>query len=337
MGHARLRGSHVRGDRHTDVGAARDDAERRDARRADTGVRRSEVGAIGGGASPLAVEELDRTGAFDRPVLIVATTTGTGWVDPDAAEAIEHLWSGNTALVAQQYSFLPSWISFLVDKDKAAEAGVALNNAVYERWSELPEDARPKLIVFGESLGSYGAEAAFAGDTAEESIENLVERTDGALFTGPTEANAIYRQLLASRDAGSPVWRPVVDGGDGNVQFINRYEDLDPPIEPWPEPHVLYVHHPSDPVGTWSWQTIWSDPEWTERPRGYDVPSVGRWFPIITWVQEIADLSAGFSAPAGYGHDYSLDFAAGFVAVVPPDGWTDADTERLQQYLVAHP
>ncbi|MET0908316.1 MAG: alpha/beta-hydrolase N-terminal domain-containing protein, partial [Ilumatobacteraceae bacterium] len=58
----------------------------------------------------LAVEELQRTGAFDRDILAVVTVTGTGWIDPDASRALEVLHSGNTAMVGMQYSFLPSWI-----------------------------------------------------------------------------------------------------------------------------------------------------------------------------------------------------------------------------------
>ena len=111
----------------------------------------------------LAVRELERTGAFQREVLAVVTTTGTGWVDPDAASAIEYLHAGDTALVGLQYSYLPSWISFLVDRDEAAEAGTALYRQVHRRWSQLPAGSRPKLIIFGESLGSFGAEAAFRG------------------------------------------------------------------------------------------------------------------------------------------------------------------------------
>ncbi len=45
----------------------------------------------------LAVRELRRTGAFDREVLCLITTTGTGWVDPRAAESLEYLYNGDTA------------------------------------------------------------------------------------------------------------------------------------------------------------------------------------------------------------------------------------------------
>jgi uncharacterized membrane protein len=47
----------------------------------------------------------------------------------------------------------------------------------------------------------------------------------------------------------------------------------------------------------------------------------------------VADLIAGFSASSGYGHNSSLDFAGGWAAVVPPEGWTTTDTNRLQRHL----
>ena len=52
-----------------------------------------------------------------------------------------------------QYSYLPSWISYLVDQSKAREAGRALFDAVYDPWSKLPAGQRPRLFVAGESLG----------------------------------------------------------------------------------------------------------------------------------------------------------------------------------------
>jgi uncharacterized membrane protein len=52
----------------------------------------------------LVVRELRRTGAFSRRVLCVIVTTGTGWVDPIAADALEYLYNGDTALAGMQYS-----------------------------------------------------------------------------------------------------------------------------------------------------------------------------------------------------------------------------------------
>ncbi len=67
----------------------------------------------------LILDELDRTKAWEREILVVAGTTGTGWVNPFAADSIEMIYNGNSAIAAIQYSFLPSWISFLVDGSAA--------------------------------------------------------------------------------------------------------------------------------------------------------------------------------------------------------------------------
>ena len=125
----------------------------------------------------LAARELQRTGGLDRSVVAVATTTGTGWINEAEADALEYMYNGDSAIVSMQYSFLPSWISFLVDKENARQAGQALFEAVDELVREMPEAQRPKLVVFGESLGSFGGEAPFL------SLNNIVARTDGALFS----------------------------------------------------------------------------------------------------------------------------------------------------------
>jgi uncharacterized membrane protein len=279
----------------------------------------------------IAVAELERTGAADRAVLVVATATGTGWIDPDAVVAIEQLHAGDTAFVSMQYSYLPSWISTFVDQGNATEAGAELFNAVHDWLTDLP-DGRPHLLVFGLSLGSYGAEAAFAGPDGATSVANMVARTDGALFVGPTNDNVVWRQLTADRDRGSPAWAPVIDGGR-SVRFLTRDPEGDWPAGPWDEPRILYLQHPSDPVTFWSFDTLWSAPEWMDHPRGYDITHRGSWFPFVTWIQGVFDLTAGFGAPPGFGHDFRLDYVNGWSLVAPPDGWTEADTRRLEHFL----
>src|SRR5512132_4592931 len=251
---------------------------------------------------------------------------------PNAASSLEYLHRGNTALVGLQYSYLPSWVSFLVDRDEAAEAGVALYRHVHRRWAQLPAGDRPRLVIFRESLGSFGAEAAFRGSDGTASLANLVAGSDGALFTGPTASNRIWDQFTDGREPGTPVWRPVHDGGT-KVQFANRPADLERADEAWRHPRVLYVHHPSDPVGNATVEAFWRRPEWTDRPQGYDVPARAGWYPIVTGLQEVADLIAGFGATSGYGHNYGIDFVTGWAAVVPPEGWTAADSVRLQRQL----
>lgn len=287
-----------------------------------------------------AIDELDRTGAFERRVLVVATATGTGWINPDAARTIEYMHGGDTAIVSVQYSFLPSWVAFVIDPTVAVDAGAALFDAVYERWSALPADGRPTLVVFGESLGSFGGEAPFEAETLQASFADLAARSDAALFVGPTTYNTLFTGLVAEREAGTPSWRP----GRDDLPHVRVANDRSEVVEltdrgavetsaDWPEPRALYLFHPTDGVGVWSFATLWRSPEWVDRPLGVGVATQARWFPIVTWVHETADLMAGFSAVPGFGHDYRDQFVAAWSAIVPPDGWTAADTERLEAHL----
>ena len=155
----------------------------------------------------LAVDDLVRAGGFDRGLLVVVTTTGSGWVDPGAVDSVEYLVGGDSAAVAMQYSYLPSWMSYLVDKARAREAGRELFDAVYDRWSKLPLDDRPRLVVAGESLGSFGGETAFSGEY------DLRNRTGGAVFAGPPNFNTLFREFVDDRDEDSDEVAPVYRDG----------------------------------------------------------------------------------------------------------------------------
>jgi uncharacterized membrane protein len=282
----------------------------------------------------LAVADLERAGGFEREVLVVATSTGTGWIDPDASRALELMHGGDTAIVSMQYSFLPSWISFITDLDRAEDAGAALYQAVYDEWITRPDGERPRLISFGLSLGAFGASAAFTGQDADTSVANMVSRSDGALFVGTPYATELLRQLVDERDAGSPAWAPVIDEGR-TVRFATRDPDRPEPAAAWEQPPVLFFQHPSDPVTHWYYNWLWSTPDWMDDPRGFDVPGGASWFPIVTGVQGVFDLMAGFSAPPGHGHDYRLDYPAAWADVAAPDGWSDDDTAALEAFTAA--
>ena len=93
------------------------------------------------------------------------------------------------------------------------------------------------------------------------------------------------------------------------------------------------MHHPSDRSATRAWRRSGDGRNGPSLPKGYDVLARAGWFPIVTGLQEVADLIAGFSAPSGYGHNYAIDFVSGWAAVVLPVRWTEADSARLQQHL----
>jgi len=274
----------------------------------------------------VAAQELLRKGGLDRAVVAVATTTGTGWINEAEASALEYMYNGDTAIVSMQYSFLPSWLSFLVDKENARQAGQALFEAVDALIRAMPENQRPRLVVFGESLGSFGGEAPFL------SLNNLIARTDGALFSGPTFNNTIWTQLTHDRDGGSPEWLPIYDKGE-NVRFAARADNLSRPPDPWGHPRVVYLQHASDPIAWWNPDLLFAEPDWLREPRGYDVSGRMQWIPIVTFLQVSADMAVAVDVPDGHGHVYVRDVANAWAAILEPPGWTPAKTEKLRPLL----
>lgn len=277
----------------------------------------------------LAARELQRTGGLQRAVVAVGTTTGTGWINEAEASALEYMYNGDTAIVSMQYSYLPSWLSFLVDKENARHAGQALFEAVDRLIRQMPEGQRPRLVVFGESLGSFGGEAPFM------SLNNVLARTDGALFSGPTFNNTIWTDLTSTRDAGSPEWLPIYQDGR-NVRFVARPSDLARPNSPWDHPRVVYLQHASDPIAWWTPDLLFSKPDWLKEPRGYDVLPQTRWIPVVTFLQVSADMAVALDVPDGHGHRYIANVADGWAAVLPAPGWTQEKTDRLRPLLRAN-
>lgn len=274
----------------------------------------------------LAAQELQRTGGLDREVIAVATTTGTGWINEAEASALEYMFNGDTAIVSMQYSFLPSWLSFLVDNENARQAGQYLFEAIDELVREMPEAQRPKLVVFGESLGSFGGEAPFLA------LNNLIARTDGALFSGPTFNNTIWADLTRNRDPGSPEWLPIYDKG-ANVRFVAEAKDLQRPSDPWEQPRVVYLQHASDPIAWWNTDLLFSKPDWLREPRGYDVSPNMEWIPVVTFLQVSADMAVAVNVPDGHGHVYVRNVANAWASILSPPGWTEAKTEKLRGLL----
>ncbi|MEU8897864.1 alpha/beta hydrolase [Nocardia sp. NPDC048505] len=276
----------------------------------------------------LAAAELERTGAFDRKVLVVATTTGTGWVNSLAAGAIEYMYGGDTAIIATQYSYLPSVLSFLADRGKATTAGRLVFDAVHQHWSARPPEARPKLLVYGESLGSQGSEAAFDG------LSDLRAKVDGALWVGPPNSNQMWKQLVSRRDPGSREVAPMY--ADGLVvRFAADSADLARPSTEWRPPRIAYLQHPSDPIVWWSPDLIFSQPDWLAEPRGTDVTTQMRWWPFVTFWQVAADLTNAQGVTDGHGHRYGSLVLDGWVAIAEPPGWNAELSDKIRTQLEA--
>lgn len=274
----------------------------------------------------LAVRELERTGAFDRAVIVLVTPTGTGWIDPGGTSSLEYLYGGNTAAVTIQYSYLPSWISFLVDRNRAALAARALMLAVSDHVRGLPAAHRPRLVSYGESLGALGGQNGF------RNLSELTDRVDGALWVGSPRGARMREEFTAERRPGSPERLPVV--GDGRtVRFSSHGRDL--ATAGGRPPRVVYLQHASDPVAWWQPSLLFREPDWLREPRGGDVPSVMRWYPVVTFWQVSVDLTISMNVPTGHGHRYGSEQVDAWYAMLRPSGWTPGRLAQLRHVIDA--
>ncbi|MFC5136737.1 alpha/beta hydrolase [Actinomycetospora rhizophila] len=275
----------------------------------------------------LAVRDLERAGGLARRNLLVVVTTGSGWVDPALVDSFEYLAHGDSATVALQYSYLPSWMSYLVDQTKAREAGRALVDAVYGTWTTLPPETRPRLFFAGESLGSFGAEAGFSGEF------DLANRADGVLFAGPPNFNPLFREFTDHRDPGSPEVQPVYRQG----RIVRFADDAEPPVpptdRPWSGGRVLYMINPSDPIVWWSPRLALHEPDWIAEPPGRDVLGGVVWIPFVTFWQVTADLPFAVDPPGGHGHNYVSRYVDGWTAVLPPTGYGPEQLAALREAI----
>ncbi len=278
----------------------------------------------------LIVAELERTGAFERSVLVVATPTGSGWLEAQAVDAVEYLHGGDTAIAAMQYAYTPSWVSFLFDPDAPVESSRVLFDAIEERWLRLPAADRPLLLVYGLSLGAHGSQAIFTG------LDEVRARTDGALFVGSPASSELWQTLQASRDVGSPAWQPVLDEGR-QVRWISQNGDETRLQGPWDQPRVLYLQHATDAVTWLSGDLFWRAPEWLEpEQRGADVSPSMRWIPGVTGLQVTIDMLGGTAVPARHGHNFGDVLVTGWREIAGDAGLDAAAIARIQAKIESY-
>jgi uncharacterized membrane protein len=278
----------------------------------------------------LALAELMRVGAFDRSVLVIATPTGTGWVDPAGMAPLEILHRGDVASVSVQYSYLPSWLSLLVEPDYGSDTARAVFHAVYGYWRSLPKERRPRLYLFGLSLGARNS------DLSADFFDIIADPFQGALWAGPPWDSVTWRKVTETRAAGSLVWLPRFRD-ESLFRFTTQRNALNEPKTSWGPMRMVYLQYPSDPIVFFEMTSLWRPPAWMERPRGPDVSPEIRWLPVVTFVQQICDMMTATTTPRGVGHVYAAaHYLDGWIAVTEPQGWNEQSLARLREWLNAH-
>ena len=276
------------------------------------------------GRADLVLRELRRTGAFQRTVLVIATTTGTGFLDPAAVDPLEYLHRGSTAIAGVQYSYLPSWISLLADQEAVQETSLTVFRTVHAYWTTLDPTTRPKLYLYGLSLGSYGVESFLT------SVDLVNAPIGGAFLSGPPFVNPLHAELETTRDPDSPPWRPIVGAG-GTVRFTAQQPVLEDLPGRWGPTRIAYLQHGSDPIVFFNGNLTFHSPDWLQDgQRAPDVSDRFTWAPLVTMWQVALDLPSAGSVPWGYGHLYpASENVYAWAAVTRPSGWDAAQLNTL--------
>ena len=146
--------------------------------------------------------EMERTGAFDRSLLVIATPTGTGWVDPAAMLPLEVMQNGDVALAYRCntptcQAGSPCWSSPSMGRRRRTRCS-ARSMATGAR---LPRKSRPRLFLFGLSLGSLNS------DLASDAYVGAGRSLRGRLLGGPALCQPHLEQRSPPR-----AWRALRSG-----------------------------------------------------------------------------------------------------------------------------
>lgn len=298
----------------------------------------------------LALAEMERLGAFDRSLLVLVSPTGTGYVNYVALAAVQYLALGDVATVTMQYSKRPSPLS-LGKVAVAREQNRRLWMRIVVRLREMPEHRRPRVVVFGESLGALTSQDVFVdwGTIGPSALG--IER---ALWVG-TPRTSRWMTEVTTPD------RLEVD--PDTVVVVNDYPQLEE-LGPERRARLRYVlvSHDNDGVTRLAPDVAFSRPDWlsaearTPRPApvSSDVPVSprgtppwARWRPVTTFFQTLVDMKNA-QAPGPYrawAHDYRPDLVR-FVSAVydlpaDPEVLRRLDRvlearEELRETLIAH-
>lgn len=271
------------------------------------------------GRIALAIEELERTGAFDRSVLLVGSPAGTGYFNYIPVEAAEYLARGDIASVAIQYGSLPSMLS-TSKIPLAVEQHAALLRAISDSVARRKADSRPRVVLYGESLGAQTSQGAFVGGGTDVLEELGIDR---GLWAGTPYAGKWRRELFAGG--------PNVDGSlFGRFATIDEYRSL-PDIDR-SALRFFFLDHHEDPVTRFGPDVAYRQPAWLG-PAGRRPPNVSRtqqWVPAVTfWQTAIDTKNAATVIPGAFnalGHDYRADLAQ-FVSAA--FGLTNVTNEQM--------
>jgi uncharacterized membrane protein len=274
----------------------------------------------------LLLEEMQRTGAFERKNILLVSPTGTGYVNYVAVEAAELMVGGDIATAALQYSKRPSPMSL----DRVPEGNLQfrmLVKAVSRLINKQPARRRPKLMVFGESLGAWTSQDAFIG-----------QGTDGLEFAGVEAA------LWIGTPYGSK-WKSQVLGKsrpDVNQALVGKFDNINEFLALGARAkrqlkYIMLTHY-NDPVALFNLSLLIKEPDWLKDP-AQRPPTVSHnqyYTSPGTFLLTLIDMGNAMNVVPGKfeasGHDYRADLAE-FVRHTFGFEVSDSQMEKIESFL----
>ena len=280
------------------------------------------------GRSEMALEELDRLGAFDRKYLLLFAPTGTGWVDQTMIESAEIFARGDIATCCIQYGRSPSFLAV----QKVALGRQQFRQLLWGITQRLAERApadRPRVLVFGESLGAWSSSDVVMHRGISGFDHYGIDR---ALWFGLPGLAKWSKNGM--RDGASELVPP------GTVRAFDRYEQFEElSAEERDKLRAIILDHDNDPIAQVSFRLAVKQPRWLhpDEPKGRNIPESMEWIPMLTFIQVAVDAMNAMRVIPGefksFGHDYRGDTARFVQGAYGFDPVTDAQMQAVDDAL----
>lgn len=252
------------------------------------------------------VQRLGIIGGENHRDTIVMVSPAGALVDYVATDARELLTGGNVAHLAIAFSDRPALASMnrVPDGIRQFREAVAY---VRDEIAKLPPERRPKLEVYGESIGGIvGEQAVLKGGIA--GLDEL--GIDRALFVGSPSAGRAKRAVLAAESgAGAP--RALRFAGLDDAHARHGAEAMR-------AARVQFLEHGEDAITSLRPRRIWQA---TPLPEGSVVRNQATHLPFVSFAHMVGD-AVNFQMPPGRlgtrGHHYAGDLP-GVLRQLHPD------------------
>jgi len=274
----------------------------------------------------LIMDELIRTGAFERQVLCFASPTGSGYINYVMAEALEYMTLGDSAIFTMQYSMLPSSMS-LTRTGLAIEQNRDLMHAITGYMRGMDPAKRPRFVAFGESLGALTMQDIWRHRTVEAMDRDFVH---SSIYLGTPSGTEFAKS-----------WRlnPAKVDPEGLLLEVDNFDEyLALPEERKKQIRHVLISHYDDPIPKFGTNILLRRPWWLgpadQRPPG--IPKSTTWRPGITFVLTGIDMVNAMDVVPGTfgrrGHDYREDIAQ-FVSAAYDLPVTDEQMTEIERAL----